>query len=84
MKTLWVLTHQVNDYNQCGDYFVAAWRKKPTKDQLRTALHDLDSICPSDELVNHVYTTGGRQGTEDYWYTLRELKEGEIIDSAPL
>ena len=34
--SIWVLTKEYNDYNQHGEYFVGAWKEKPTH-QLLTA-----------------------------------------------
>lgn len=35
--TIWVLTQEVNDYNQHGAYFIDAWHEKPTIEQLAKA-----------------------------------------------
>lgn len=70
--SIWVLTFEVNDYNQHGDYFVAAWTQKPTAEQLRD--HVKDWFCGPD--INParllLETGGGRQGIEDLWYKLEE------------
>lgn len=33
-NTIWIVTKEVNDYNQYGEYFVAAFKSKPTKEKL--------------------------------------------------
>ena len=74
---LWVLTRSVNDYNQHGDYFVAAWAHKPTEDELAKAasldLRKKDDRATLDNLVNN---GGGRLKYEDVWYNLLSVKEG--------
>lgn len=71
-KTIWVLTRSFNDYDQHGQYFVAAWTTKPTKEQLQplTGFNEkgLDHL-----LING----GGRIGVEYDWYDLTEWNEGE-------
>jgi hypothetical protein len=32
---VWILTKSVNDYNQYGDYYIEAFKNKPTREQLR-------------------------------------------------
>ena len=34
MNSVWVLTSEVNDYDQCGEYFEAVFKEKPTLEQL--------------------------------------------------
>lgn len=65
---IYVITKEVNDYNQQGEYFVAAFQAKPTKEQIAEVLG-----C-SDELAQHVLNGGGRRGTEYTWYYLLGLE----------
>lgn len=76
MNTFWVLTCAYNDYDQHGDYFVAAWLNKPTSDQLK--LHVLDWWCGPDvdPVPILLEKGGGRQGSEDKWYDLALVNEG--------
>lgn len=69
---MWIVTSAFNDYNQYGDYFVAAYESKPT-------LGELKKILPtkSDETLNHILSGGGRERTEDEWFHLIEVKHGE-------
>jgi hypothetical protein len=68
MKGLWILTREVNDYNQHGSYFVAAFRNKPDPTDLIIA-----GVGPREVL--HVLEGGGRIGTEDEWFILTEQVE---------
>ena len=83
---LWILTYAVNDYNQHGEYFLAAWPYKPTKEELAKAIGLLNSYRHED-MMSHEYAVktvdklwgegGGRQDIEQEWYFLREYEEGE-------
>lgn len=68
MNKIWVLTSSYNDYNQHGDYFVAAFKNFPTEKQLA----EFGIIHPVE--VAHVLSGGGREKYEDQWYTLEEYK----------
>ena len=80
-KTVWVLTEEHNDYNQHGEYFVAVFGDLPTVQRLASALslHDGASrpnVMEALALIEHIRNGGGRIGTEDVWYN---LKEQELI-----
>jgi len=64
--SVWILTYYVNDYNQYGEYFLAVFPSKPTFNQLA------DLGVPRIAHVRHVLKGGGRMGTENKWYLLRE------------
>lgn len=62
---IWVLTKEYNDYDQHGEYFVAAFSAKPTAEQLaKVDVHANEA--------SHVISGGGRRSGEDSWYWLRE------------
>lgn len=63
MKTVWILTSSVNDYNQYGEYFEMAFIEKPTATEL-------DKLGYHGE---HLLKGGGRVGNEDVWYHLKEI-----------
>ena len=65
--SIWVLTREINQYDQDGEYFVDAWQEKPT----HVILTNLG--VPQNRL-RHVMNGGGRVGTEDEWFYLREQK----------
>lgn len=31
---MWILTYEVNDYRQHGEYYKKAWAERPTKEQI--------------------------------------------------
>lgn len=62
---VWVLTREIDDDNQDGEYFQAVFNLKPTKQQL------LYMGIPSNRL-DHVLEGGGRIWIEYEWYYLRE------------
>lgn len=53
LSEVWVLTREVNEYNQEGEYFVAVFPKKPTAQQL------IENLVPEED-VDHVLNGGGR------------------------
>jgi hypothetical protein len=64
-RAVWVLTKEYNDYDQYGEYFVAVFSRKPSKDLLISAgVHEGS--------VDNVLSGGGRLGVEDAWFYLRE------------
>ncbi len=69
MEKIWLLTYEINEYDQAGEYFLAAFSSKPT-------IADLDRKINGVRLeyLHHVYCGGGRQNNEDTWYHLREYK----------
>ena len=73
-STIWVLTEEYNDYGQYGEYFVAAFKVKPT-------VEELQKLCEVDEeTAEHIWNGGGqcKTGTgnktcyEDNWHLLKE------------
>lgn len=67
--TVWVLTREINQYDQDGEYFQAAWPEKPTRAQLKEALCD----PANDALIDRVMDGGGRtEKLEDEWFHLAE------------
>ena len=65
---IWILTREINAYDQDGEYFVSAFSQKPTADQI-------EKICGYNELgAKHVLNGGGRRGTEDEWYNLKTVE----------
>ena len=63
--SIWILTREINEYDQDGEYFVDAWNEKPSH-QLLTA-----AGVPQNRL-RHVLNGGGRVGFENQWFYLRE------------
>ena len=65
MKSVWILTEEYNDYDQHGEYYIAAFRDVPTVEQLM-------KFEMNEEGALHVQNGGGRIGTEYSWYNLRQ------------
>jgi hypothetical protein len=61
---IWVLTREINEGNQDGEYFVDAWTEEPTPQML------LDSGVPENRLRHIFMNGGGRIGGEDEWFYL--------------
>jgi len=66
-KSIWILTREINQYDQDGEYFVGAWNKKPTHQQLT------ELGVPQDRL-HIVLDGGGRVYPEEEWFYLKEQK----------
>ena len=76
MKNLWIVTREINQYDQDGEYFVSAFIKRPE-------FNDLVKLLPNEdkELINRLLNGGGRDGVEDEWYSLRKVVIGEVFGS---
>lgn len=66
---IWILTSEYNDYDQHGEYFINAYKEKPTLDVLSKEL-ELDPEFHTGTL-EHILNGGGRQQVEYVWYYLR-------------
>lgn len=65
--TVWVLTRELNAYDQYGAYFVAVFGSKPTAQALR------EFILYDDAVIDHLLVSGGgRRGVADEWFHLEE------------
>lgn len=65
-RELWVLTQEFNEYYQQGEYFVAVYLNKPTKEKLVAA-------GVPESTADFVLLGGGRKGVEYNWYHLRPI-----------
>ncbi len=65
--TVWVLTRELNQYDQDGAYFCAVWATKPTAADLRA-----HGIGPA--WSEHVLASGGRIEKENEWFNLQEVQ----------
>ena len=66
---IWVLTREINEYDQDGEYFVNAWIGKPTAEQLRV------HIPYENEVQKALEEGGGRVDSRDTWYHLRKIEQ---------
>ena len=74
----YVLVSEYNEYDQHGAYFIAWFHQKPTTEEVCKALL-LDDGAHSElfdymHLAKHIIARGGRQGSENVWYTLKTVK----------
>lgn len=79
-KKVWILTFEVNEYDQQGEYFIAAFLAKPDTMKIAKALTGRSEM-PKDimeaiALIEHILKGGGRQKTESIWYNLIEVDAG--------
>ena len=69
-KSVWLLTYEVNEYDQYGEYYAKIWWNKPSLKQvenyLRTQNHDIND-------APHILNGGGRKDKEHFWYHLKEI-----------
>ena len=70
-ETVWILTTEYNDYDQYGAYFVSAFQNKPGFRELKRLTGENDII-----VLKLIRDGGGRQGIENKWYNLIEVKNG--------
>ena len=73
---MWVVTREINQYDQEGEYFVAAFNKKPTTEQLGNLV-----TRNTEEVVHYLLEDGGgRIRKEDEWWNLHMYNEGESFE----
>ena len=77
--SVWVLTREINDYNQEGAYFEAVFAQKPTAAELVAYFtkrggypQSFTSAMAALDFILHLLEGGGRQATEEVWYNLTE------------
>ena len=63
---VWVLTREINQYDQDGEYFEAVFLEKPNYAKLKP-------FGIPDDMMRWVMDGGGRKGVEDEWWYLREV-----------
>ena len=76
----WVLTREINEYDQDGEYFVAVFISKPSILDIAKTLEwkgvktigDLNTV--DKKFIDHILAGGGRRDIEDEWYHLREVE----------
>ena len=67
---IWILTEEYNEYDQYGAYFTAAFKDKPTPEQLK-----IHTECTEEYNSWLIESGGGRQNTTDRsWYLLFEYE----------
>jgi hypothetical protein len=66
----WILTREINEYDQDGEYFVAVFFTKPTLEELKLMLG------LENKVIIHILNGGGRRKTENEWFHLRQVIPG--------
>jgi|GEM_PF-2314930 len=66
-KSIWILTREINQYDQDGEYFVGAWNQKPTHQMLT-------ELGVPQKRLRKVLDGGGRVYPEEEWFYLKEQK----------
>lgn len=70
---VWILTKEVNAYDQYGEYFVAVFEDKPHHTELT-------KWGVKQNRLKHVQNGGGRVGAENEWFNLREFGMGDGLE----
>jgi hypothetical protein len=64
---IYILTREINAYDQDGEYYVTAFKTSPSITQLRKYMGNI-----SNEIYDHmIINGGGRLKTEHEWFNLR-------------
>ena len=78
MDKVWVLTSEINEYDQAGEYFEAVFINKPTAEQIQIHCNLSEASMEEDQLISHILGGGGRVGDEYIWYHLRQEDAGPM------
>ena len=74
----WVLTREINEYDQEGAYFEAVFKEKPSIKQLAehfTGRYGFpNDVMQAVAFLEHLRDGGGRRGVEHEWYNLEEVE----------
>lgn len=70
---MWVITREINEYDQDGEYFVSVYESRPSFQDLKALLPD-----EKDATLDKLTRGGGGQSTENEWYHLGQVMHGEL------
>lgn len=79
MNTVWVLTYEVNAYDQEGAYFAEVFKERPSAEALTLVLIDHNYIEKywtkeyQNEVAQRIISGVGRKSDEHRWFTLEEV-----------
>lgn len=80
-KNAWVLTYEVNEHDQYGEYFLAVFQTKPTYEQIVDFIaeeyRDIGTLMKA--VFRLVDKGGGRIKDEHTWFNLRAVEYGRKI-----
>lgn len=70
---LWVITREINEYHQDGDYLVAVFHTQPD-------FNDLSKLLPNQPsmVIDRLTRGGGREHDEGEWFNLMEIRSGKM------
>jgi len=75
---MYVLLREENDYNQYGEYFVAAWNRKPTPEEIsKVTSIPVDAEWNDKNIIDCIVNNSGNPTQNYTWYSLVEYTEGE-------
>jgi len=82
---MWIITREINEYRQDGEYFFAAYSRQPTLTQLALLFYDksIDELTDDEILFITSVKRGGGQdacypdGNGNEWFTLHNVEEGK-------
>lgn len=66
---VWILTREINEYDQDGEYFEAVFGHVPTLKDLEKHITGI-----KEKYRQHLLKGGGRIEVEEEWYFLKEYK----------
>ena len=83
IKRLHIITREIDQYDQEGEYFYAAFSERPTLKRLAKLLCNTDKLENLNDAqimdIAHLYRGGGRKSTEYEWFNLREVAAGQVM-----
>lgn len=75
---VWVLTREINQYDQDGEYFVCVFAEKPSTQKLAEVMqkqdHGATDVMEAVAFLEHLRAGGGRRKYEDTWFHLKEVE----------
>lgn len=74
---VWVLTREINQYDQDGAYFETVFAEKPTVKVMANYLSGkvhTDDVMSALALCEHIIEGGGRVDAEYEWFNLEEVE----------
>lgn len=69
---MWIITRCINEYDQDGDYFFAAFTEHPSLNEIML------TVGCNENYANNILSNRGRVNLEHDWYFLTEVYNGEI------
>lgn len=75
-SNVWVLTYEVNEHDQHGEYFLAVFQKKPSYEQVVDYVVEAgDSLQTAMKTVFRLVDKGGGRICDEYrWFNLRAVE----------